>query len=653
MKLHLDFETRSPVNILTSGAWAYAMHPSTEVTCMAYGSTPDNVVIARREWVENRDTAIYGVAARPDLRVVAHSVHFEYAIYNYILHKRFGWPERWDPKLWDCTLARAAYCNLPLSLENCANALNLDIKKDMEGKKAMLALCSPIAVDPLTDTPIYREDPDLYSKMYSYCADDVRAEMGIDARLPELPEMERRVFELDLIMNHRGVLMDVPLARKASGMVAQLTEDLNSRLMGLTGGFLDKATQVARLREWLASRGVVTENLDKATVDRLLKDPAVPADAKVVINIRRQVGKTSTSKYNAILDVASPVDGRARGLIQYHGASTGRFAGRLIQPHNFPKGVTEEEQADIIQGIMSGHLAEDYGDEAMDALSSGLRGTIIAPEGKLLVAADYNAIEPRVLFWLAGDESALAAYRSGGSPYLDMGAFIFKKPITKKDAHEYAVAKFTILGAGYGMGPDRFVAQCAANGLTITPEMAATAVKSYREKYKSVVQMWYAFEGAAKKAIREPGSRTECCDGRIVWGLDTKREFLVCRLPSGRHLRYFRPRIHAYIHPEYGEREEIRYWSAGLGGALAEQKTYGGSLVENVVQAVARDLMVAGMLAAETPKYAIVLTCHDEILAETAHGNLEDFIALMCTLPPWAERCPVAAEGFVARRYRK
>lgn len=682
MKLHLDFETRSTVDIKKAGAWAYAMHPSTEITCLAFGAQgPTSVQVLRGRDI-GYDWTKFQIGHIGTGVIAAHSVHFEFAIYNYILHKRFGWPARWDPKMWDCTLARAAMCNLPQSLENCANALNLDVKKDMVGKQAMLKLCKPIGFDPLTNAPIYNEDPKLHADQGAYCADDVRAEMGIDARLPELSAQERLVFELDLIMNHRGVLLDTALARKASGMVASLTEDLNVRLKELTNGFVDKATKVARLREWLKANGVATDNLDKGTVDRILKDPKISAAAKAVVNIRRQVGKTSTSKYNAILDVASPVDSRARGLIQYHGASTGRFAGRLVQPHNFPKGVTEDEQAAIITSIEDDSVSLLYGDGGMDALSNALRGTIIAPEGKMLVAADYNAIEPRVLFWLAGEEEALESYRRGGSPYLDMGAYLYKKPITKKDAQEYAVSKMTILGAGFGMGAERFQAQCASaqpKPVYVSEKEAIEAIKAYREKYQLVVQMWYAMENAAKSAIRIPGSRHEVCGGRVVWGLDAKKEFLVCKLPSGRHLRYYHPSlVKVWVTfcedkecehqtkgidycPHKQHREEIHFWSPGLGGALAPQSTYGGSLVENVVQATARDILVHGMLNVEgAGGLDNVLNVHDEIVAEVKLAGRDAYvdplgyvIGLMCQLPAWAAGCPVAAEGFVARRYRK
>lgn len=670
-KLHLDFETRSTQDIKKVGAYAYARHPSTEITCLSFAIDDGKPRVF---------TAAQVRAGIPELmfgldqfRIVAHSAHFEYAIWKYIMHERLGYPALDEATRWDCTLARAAMCNLPLSLDQCGAALGIAAKKDMDGRAAMLKLCKPIGVDPLDGSPIYNEDPALYATMEAYCAGDVRAEQEIDSRLPELPPHERAIFELDLVMNHRGVLMDVPMSRLAASFADKLTTDLNAQLNVLTGGVVDKATRVLALKAYLKTQGLTVDSLDKEALGLIFADPKVPQKLKEILHIRRQVAKTSTAKYETTLEVVDPKDHRARGLLQYHGASTGRWAGRMIQPHNYPKGVKEKEQAEIVGAIMDGDpgmFSLQYGDRSMDALSNALRGTIIAPKGKVLVAADFNAIEPRVLFWLAGEEEALASYRAGGSPYFDMGEFLYKRKITKKDEQEYAVSKMTVLGAGFGMGPPRFKAQCAAAQPTpvyVTDEESDRAIKGYRAKYKKVVALWYAMEGAAKKAIKEPGTTVTLCDGKIVWGMDKKREFLVCRLPSGRHLRYFKPRVRAYIHAEYGEREEIMYWGPGKAGALTEFGTYGGSLTENAVQAIARDLLANGMLNAEaTGVYENVLTVHDEDVAEVdpvafeseydLRGHeaiLKHFMGLLCKTPPWSAGCPVAAEGFVARRYRK
>jgi len=665
-KLYIDFETRSTLDIKKVGAWRYAMHPSTEVMCMAWKSpaTPD-VQLLTPKVLENSGRTWAPPEFYEDVMVIAHNAHFEYAIWNYILHKRHGWPALWEPKYWGCTLSRAAMCNIPISLDGASVALNTPNQKDLHGRAAMLKLARPIHVDAL-DNITWNEDPALKAIMYEYCKKDVEAEMALDARLPELPPMERKIWELDLEINRRGVYADVNTAERGKTLAEEITKTLNAELVKLTGGAVDKASRIAAIKRYLETRGVVVGSLDKSAVNTLMADPKIPEDLKEVIKIRQQVGKSSTAKYQAILDSASPEDQRMRGLLQYHAAGTGRWGGRGPQPQNFPKGTgfdSEKVIADISGAFQGDERASEafqaeHGDKAMDALSAALRGVLTAGPGKTLVSADYSAIEARVLMWLAGDHFALAKYKMGVNLYVDMARFIYDNDkLEKKDAKEYAIGKSAVLGCGYGMGHVKFLATCQANGIDVTEEMAKTAVQAYRKKYKKVVEMWYAQEAAARSAVRSPGTVHPC--GKVVWGMDPKREFLVCRLPSGRHLRYFKPSLKS-IETPYGEKEEIHYWAAGNTG-LEQFKTYGGSLVENITQATARDIMANGMLNAEAAGFRVVLTVHDELVTELDvenkiwddKGAVEALAKEMCSLPQWAAGCPIAAEGWTGKRYRK
>lgn len=655
-KFFLDFETRSTLDIKKVGAWKYAAHPSTEIMCLGIAfegqTTPPRILLPKDL---TRPQQLDG------FQLVAHSAHFEYAIYHFILHKRFGWPELSDPKRWDCTLARAAMCNLPISLGHLGAALGLKVQKDLKGRAALMKLCKPFDYDPLSGVPVYNEDPELYAQLYPYCGLDVETEIAADARLPEMPPMERAIFEHDLIINRRGVEVDVPLAINASAIAKELTNELNAKLVQLTDGAVSKASRIAEMKRYLATQGLANlESLDKAAVNTLLARADVSQIVKDVVGIRRQVGKSSTAKYAAIVNAANETDNRVRGALQYHAAGTGRWGGRLIQPQNFPKGLGKKEQSMAIEAILSGDaqlFSLLYGDGAMDTLSGALRGAIKASEGKTLVVADYSAIESRVVLWLANDTLALNKYRTGVNLYVDMAKFIYQRSEISKEGtpQEYAVGKAAVLGCGYGMGKDKFHATCVSWGINISPELAAKAVQAYREKYKTVVQMWYAVEAAARAAVKTPGSTHAACGGKVIWGMDQKREFLACRLPSGRYLRYYRPSIRAVESPFGGEKETIFYWAAGFNGALEEYKTYGGSLVENITQAVARDLMAAGMQNCEAAGYPIVLTVHDELVAETEQGfgSVEEFVKLMCETPAWASGCPIAAEGWAGTRYRK
>jgi len=653
-KLYLDFETRSCADLKLVGAWKYAQDPSTEIMCVStcWGNQPSPLVYT----AEDIETKGVQLVIDDDAVLVAHSAHFEYAIYNYILHKRYGWPALWSPSRWMCTLAKAAMCNLPISLDGATSALKLKSTKDLMGRQAMLKLSKPLSIDAL-GFPTYNEDAELKKKMYAYCADDVRAEMALDAALPDLPPNEQKIWELDLIINHRGMKADTLTAGKAVILAKTFTDELNTKLHSLTGGAVGKASRIAAIKTYLATLGVATPGgLDKNIVAALLRSPTVPDLAKEVIKIRQQVGKSSTAKYETILEYAAPTDQRMRGMLQYHAAGTGRWGGRGPQPQNFPKGTGFDSEKVVMDlgRLQDFEFSQCYGDKAMDALSAGLRGCLIAGEGKVLCAADYSAIEARVLLWLAGDELALGKYRMGINLYTDMAKFIYGYDV-KKDTHpkEYAVGKAVILGCGYGMGKVKFQGTCSTWGIEIEENMAEAAVKAYRKKYKAVVEMWYKQEDAARNAVLNPGSVHEC--GKVRWGMDKKREFLVCRLPSGRHLRYYKPSVKP-IETPYGEKQEIHYWCAGLGGKLEENKTYGGSLVENITQATARDIMANGMLNAESAGFPVVLTVHDELVVEmedNGRNTTEGLIKAMCSLPPWADGLPVTAEGWVGKRYRK
>lgn len=664
-KLYLDFETRSAVDIRKVGAYKYAMDPSTEIICLAISDVPGGKPLIWKTQDFKAGRQITGLGASIPNRLVAHSAHFEYAIYNYILHKRYGWPALWEPASWDCTLSRAVVCGLPASLEKVALALGLPIKKDMEGRAALMKICKPSGFDPL-GAPIYNEDPALYEKVYKYCGVDVETEMAADAILPELSPDERKVWELDLIMNHRGVQTDVKTAAAASRLALTLTSDLNAQLRVLTGGAVDKASRIQAIKEYLTAQGLTIGSLDKASVMALMADPAIPQHIKDVIKIRSQVGKSSTAKYAATIDAAGD-DGRVRGALQYHAAATGRWGGRLIQPQNYPKGLGEAAQARAIAAINAEERAPGmfqlmYGDQAMETLSGALRGTITAAPGKKLVVADFSTIEFCVLMWVADEIFALEELRQGRKPYIPMAQYIFKRDDLSKDKtpFEYAVGKFTVLGAGFQMGPPRFRAQCAQAGVDISEETSVAAIKAYREKYKRVVQMWYATERAAVLAIKNPDTVQHAMGGKVLFGMSKDRRFLACRLPSGRFLRYYRPSVKLAITPGGSDKEQMNYWSVGSTGAFEEQKTYGGSLVENIVQAVARDLMANGMLKVEAAGYNMVMTVHDELVAEVLDipdiyepKVLETFIKLMCDVPPWAAGCPVTAEGWIGERYRK
>lgn len=709
-RLHVDFETRSEVNLQDVGAVKYAEHPSTEILCMAIAKGDHKPVVWSDDFESGPPGALQDMG---DYRVVAHNSQFEDAIWHEILVKRFGWPALPNPENWECTLARAAACALPTSLDQAGQVLGTPFPKDMMGRANMLKLCRPRGYNP-DGTPIWytkEEFPEMYEMLYKYCLRDVESEQWLDRKLPPLNvhsvPSERAVWELDMTINRRGIKVDVPMAIAAQRIAGKVTNSLNAKLSKMTMGMVSKASRVKELREylrygckvegleptlmekkkdrWVESKEVMIPldetaknfkwkeaSLDKEAVVDLLAREDVSDHAKDVIHIRQVVAKSSTAKYKKIVDTASDRDHRVRGVLQFHAARTGRWGGRMLQPQNLPKGLPEAKQLQVIEALREGDDFFDlmYGDEGLDALKGAIRGAIVAGEGKTFCRADFNAIEARGLFWLAGEQEALDGYARGESPYVGMARFIYNdKKIFKPTADdqtyadEYDIGKRVILGCGYGMGWEKFIATVKKEtGKIITEELAKLAVQSYRTKYHKVRKLWYATDAAAKNAIKNPGDTFYVAGGKIAYSMNKDRTFLLCRLPSGRVIRYFKPTVEKYVHEEYGVREEIRFW--GLDSVThqwVKLRTYGGSLVENYTQAIARDLMANGMLKCEAAGFPGVLTVHDELVseimkimfAEDEATTLQRFCDVMCDTPTWAAGYPVVAEGWIGERYRK
>jgi DNA polymerase len=376
------------------------------------------------------------------------------------------------------------------------------------------------------------------------------------------------------------------------------------------------------------------------------------------LTLMKELGRSSTAKYKKMLDWAD-TDGRVRGGLLYHGASTGRWSGAGVQPHNFVRGNVSDIEG-LWHVLKSGSRREiaDFPNakgkpigSVMDALANGLRGAIIARPGTNLFVADYASIEARVLLWIAGDEAGLDIFRSGRDIYCEMAGEIYGRPITKADSAERQVGKAAILGLGYQMGWNKFQATAAKAGSTLDDQFAQRVVEAYRKKFHRVKTLWYDQEAMACEAVKHPGKQFWA--GRIRWKYEDR--FLYCILPSGRRLAYPDPEIKSRMTPWGEPKLALTYKGINqLSHKWERQASYGGMLVENIVQAVSRDLMAEAMLRIErTGVYEVVLTVHDEIIAESAGGEIKQFEALMAECPKWAEGCPVTVEGWAGPRYKK
>lgn len=673
IKVHLDFETRSKISVADVGPWRYSLDPSTTVLCLCYcvefpgGKTLAGTITKNmfNEWFDYKCMScvypeiasiekIIQLAKNPDVRFYAHNSMFEYCMWNNILAKVYGFPELKDFDRWECTASKAATHALPRALGACAKALHLSEEKDETGKRIMMKLSRPKKPSK-KDPSIWCDNPEDFKTLYKYCEQDVIVESAIDNAIPELNPFEREIWKLDQRINSRGIKIDVETLDIAIRFVDTFKNKLNDELCYLTGGLVSKASEVKRLTEYLHDFVDKKDlpSLNAASINEYLAN-CTDSKIKRILEIRQQAGKSSTSKLEKIKMCICP-DNKVRDILVYHGASTGRWAGAGIQVQNFPRGAEEYDIDSVIETIKLNNydvFATVY-PNVIDAISASLRGFLIADTGKDFIAADYSNIESRVLFWVAGCDKGLTAFKHGTDIYCELATEIYKRKITKKDKEERQLGKTGVLGCGYQMGADRFKAQVKTmTGMDITRETADLVVKTYRATYPEVVACWYAQERAAIKAVKERGQLIK--EGPIMWKV--QGQFLYCRLPSGRCIAYAEPQIKP-IETSWGEvKEQLTFMGVNsLSKKWERQHTYGGSIVENIVQATARDLMAYGMKNVEAKGYKIAMTVHDEVVAsvDEGRGDVQEFETLLSTIPQWAKGCPVKAEGWRGKRYRK
>ncbi len=676
----IDFETRSACELKDCGSWKYSLDPTTQILCLAYRLphwpagktglwTPGFRQFEIPEGPYDADCVEFFqwiVAGRP---VEAHSAFFERCIWRNILVPRHGWPALDGTQL-SCSAAKAAAMALPRALEDAGAALGLRELKDEAGSKVMKKMAKPRkprkkerelwAFRFGKNAPhklLWWESADMFAQLFAYCRQDVLAEAALSEAIPDLNYEETVLYQIDQTVNERGFQVDMDAVDTALSLVQREVFELNNELSALTNGAVERATMRARLLKWLASDAdLVLFDTQKETIDDTLKTQELTPLARRTLEILRTLGRSSTAKYEAMFDWASPADERVRGGLLFHGATTGRWSGSGVQPHNFPKGTLKEKDMGRLWSVLKtrdrAKITEAYG-SVMEALSHGLRGAIVAPAGRQLYVADYAAIEARVVLWLADDQGALDIFRQHKDIYLDMAESIYGYPCTKDgNPKERGIGKIAILGLGYQMGASKFVGTCEKGGVIIDETFGQSVVDAYRLKYWRVKQMWWDQQNAAINAVLS-GRRQEC--GYVTWFV--QGSFLYCELPSGRRLAYPFPKVSQKMTP-WGEMRPVLTFM-GVDSHTHQwtrQHTYGGMLVENITQAVARDIMAEAMVRCEASGiYDPILTVHDELVCEAdlGQGSVEHFVQLISEVPEWAPGCPVEAEGWAGERYRK
>ena len=676
--LHIDFETYSACELRDRGLHNYATDPTTGVHCMAFAFEDQPVglfdgaglYVRVEEWREQPDLMRVINHVYDGGIVYAHNAAFELAIWNNICVPRYGWPPL-KPEQVRCTMAMCYAMGLPGALENAAPALGLAQRKDAAGKRVMLQLAKPKA-DGEFWTP--ETAPEKFEQMYAYCKQDVEVERALHHRLMELSESEQRIWRLDYRINQRGIRVDLESIDKAIALVEQEKRRLDAEMLRVTGGVVGKCTEVQLLVKWIRSQDVEIKGLAKADVLDALQGDLPPA-VEAALRLRKEAAKSSTAKLIAMKERAS-ADGRVRGCFQFHGAATGRWAHRGIQPGNMPRprpGIGGDEVSDIISRL-SEHAYIDmmYG-PTMDAIADSLRGMIVAEPEHDLVAVDFSAIEARVLAWLAGQESVLDIFRTHGKIYEHAAAGIYHVPMEKVTKDQRQIGKVAVLALGYGGGVGAFQSMARVYNVKVPDAEAEEIKKAWRDSHPAIVRYWYALEDAAIRALTEGGVQSVGPRGREV-KFRKAGSFLWLQLPSKRVLCYPYPELRVVETPWGDPKEALTYMTEldsttrkklgnkvlpdpNANGNWCRISTYGGSLAENVTQAVAADLLRYSMETLESAGYPVICHVHDEAVTEIPSScdkhTLERVEELMARTPEWAAGLPVSAEGWRAKRYRK
>ena len=595
--------------------------------------------------------------------VCAHNTAFELAVWNEIMVPRYGWPVL-KPEQTYCTMAQAYAMGLPGALEDAALALGLAVLKDTEGRNLMLKMA---------DRNRYpTAKPEDLKRLYAYCQQDVRVERELGKRLMPLSDRERKVWLLDYKINQRGVQIDIPSARAAVKLAETVKEQAGAKLSEITSGAVLAATALPALKSWLASQGVEAESLAKQDLADLLETD-VPDNARAALTIRQEAGKASTAKFDAMLRQADE-HGRLHNLYQYHGAATGRWAGRAVQPHNL---VRDMPKAETVEKILALIRAERYDEIDMlygpplSVTSRCMRSFFIAPPGKKLISGDFANIEGRGQAWFAGEDWKLQAFRAadagtGPGIYELAYARMFGVPAEsiKNPSEERQVGKVSELALGYQGGVGSFQKMSKVYGVKVSDAKADEFKMAWRAAHPRIVQCWYDIQRAAIAACRSPGEVHSCGHPSRQARFRAVGSFLWCLLPSGRALCYPYPKI---LEGEYGP--QLTYMTKPgqdktdviddpkNASNWARVSTYGGALFNNIVQGFCRDFLADCMLALDEKGAAIVLHTHDDINIEVdnmkAEGARQAMQEMMRTPPAWAAGFPLKADCSIMQRYGK
>ena len=643
-RLYVDTETYSSIDITKAGAFKYMEAPDFEILLLPYAWNDEPVRVLDLTDPQDREELpdIIAGLLDPNTVKIAHNAPFERSAY----HRQFG--QYMPPEEWEDTMILSAMNGLPMSLDAVGEALNLPQQKLREGKALINYFCKPckptIANGGRTRN-LPHHAPDKWERFKEYAKMDVVAMREIHHMLRRfpIPDWERKVWALDARINERGVLIDKELAQAAIDVDEAFKEEHTAELRKLTS--LDNPNSVAQLKEWLEGVGVSVDSLNKATVTDLRSTVPDPKTRRV-LELRQLLGKTSTKKYEAMTNAACD-DDRVRGLLQYYGAGrTGRWAGRLVQVQNLPQNHIDriDEVRELVRDRDLDTLELCY-DNVPDVLSQLIRTAFIAKEGHTFLVCDYAAIEARVIAYLAGEKWRMDVFAKGGDIYCSSASQMFKVPVEKHgvNGHLRQKGKIAELACGYGGGVGALIA-FGADKMGLSEDEMQDIVTQWRQASPTIPRFWRDTENAARTALQNPGKTTTLPCG-VKYLRDSKA--LRCRLPSGRILSYWDARLDVNGNICFmGQNQTTRKWE--------KTDTWGGKLVENIVQAYARDCLAVALLRIDEAGYNITFHVHDEIVVEAPEGNRwEDVAEIMGRPIPWAPGLLLRGDGYKTKFYMK
>lgn len=655
--LFIDVETYSSADIKSTGAYKYIESPDFEILMIGWAFDNNPITVTDLASGEPIPDELDEALLDPDVIKVAHN-----AVFERLSFARIGYEI--PVEQWFCTLVKSAYCGLPLSLDQVSKVLDLENKKKDTGKLLINYFskpCKPTKSNGGRTRNMPWDNPQKWELYKEYNLYDVEAEREIYFRLEqyEWPESERKLYQLDQKINDNGILVDLELAKAAIDVDTTFTEQVTNQVKELTG--VENPGSGTQLKNWLAGQtGTIVTSFSKVNMPGVLEQFKDDALVTEVLKCRGQLSRTSVKKYYAMVNAAMN-DDRVRGTFQFYGANrTGRWAGRLLQLQNLSKNHTAHlDMARDLVRARDAEALEMIFEDVPDVLSQLVRTALIAPEGCVFAVADFSAIEARVISWLAEEEWRMNVFRGDGKIYEATGARMFNVPITSitKGSDLRQKAKIAELALGYEGGVNA-LKKMGGEAMGLTELEMRDTVTKWRNANPNIVALWAELNDAVLESYRYCQS-VEVANGKLLFDCDRDREYLTIQLPSGRKLYYKEPHIAAS--GSFTMRRTASTFA--YNGLIQATKTwgeiaaYGGKFTENVVQAIARDLLAHAMTQLDAAGFKIVCHIHDECLTEvpaaTCRTHLKEMEKIMGTPPAWAPDFPLRADGYVTKYYKK